>query len=121
VAGRFRLYADANIHGPVIDGLIRRGWDLVRAVDAYPEGTDDDIHFERAATEGRVLVSNDMDMKNLAEKWFEERRHFTGLIWWPKEHHRHMRVGDFLAAFEELAEKDDPFQAYPIVHIKPKP
>lgn len=120
MAGRFRLYADANIHGPVIDGLIRHGWDLVRAVDAYPEGTDDDVHFERAAAEGRVLISNDVDMKNLAEKWFEERRRFAGLVWWPKEHHRSMRVGDFLIAFEELAAKDDPFQSYPIVHVTPK-
>jgi hypothetical protein len=29
VSGRFRLYADANIHGPLIDGLVRLGWDLV--------------------------------------------------------------------------------------------
>jgi hypothetical protein len=47
--GRFRLYADANIRGPVIDGLVRHGWDLVRAVDAYPEGPDDDVHLDRAA------------------------------------------------------------------------
>lgn len=121
MAGRFRLYADANIHGPVIEGLFRRGWDLVRAVDAHPEGTDDDTHFARAAAEGRVVISNDVDMKTLAETWFEEKRPFAGLIWWPKEHHRHMRVGDFLEAFEELAAQDEPFRAYPVVHIKPRP
>ncbi len=119
MAGRFRLYADANIHGPVVDGLLRRGWDIVRAVDACPEGTDDEIHFARAAAQGRVVVSNDVDMKNLAEKWFDEERRFTGLIWWPKEHHRRMRVGDFLEAFEELATQDDPFRPYPIIHVKP--
>lgn len=91
MAGRFRLYADANIHGPVIDGLLRRGRDLIRAVDAYPEGTADDIHFECVAAEGRVVVSNDVDMMNLAEKWFDEKR---------------MNVGDFIEAFEELAAKD---------------
>jgi hypothetical protein len=47
--------------------------------DALPEGTGDEI--QRAATEGRV--SNDVDAKNLDEKWFEERRHFVGLVWWP--------------------------------------
>jgi hypothetical protein len=31
-----------------------------------------------------------------------------------------MSIGDFIAAFEELAAKDDPFH-YPVVHIKPKP
>jgi hypothetical protein len=32
-----------------------------------------------------------------------------------------MRPGDFLARFEELAVKEDPFAAYPIIHLKPKP
>ena len=44
-------------------------WDVLRGIDAYPEGTDDHIHFERAAQEGRVLVSNDLDMKLIAEAW----------------------------------------------------
>ncbi len=120
MAGRFRLYADANIHGLVAAGLVHRGWDLLRAVDAYSEGTEDAIHFERAAKERRVMVSNDIDMKDLAERWFEEGRGFTGLIWWPKEHHRSMNVGDFLEAFEELARQEEPLQPYPIVYIKPK-
>jgi hypothetical protein len=31
-----------------------------------------------------------------------------------------MRVGDSLAAFDELAAKDDPFEPYLIVHIRPR-
>lgn len=31
-----------------------------------------------------------------------------------------MKPGHFLEAFEELAREDDPFAAYPIVHIKPR-
>ena len=61
MAGRFRIYTDADIHGPLVQALKRRSWDLVRAVDAYPEGQDDRTHFEHAAKEGRVLVSNDVD------------------------------------------------------------
>lgn len=63
---RFRLYTDADIHGPYVEALRRKGWDVTRAVDAYPEGTDDPIHFERAAREGRVLVSNDLDQLVIA-------------------------------------------------------
>jgi predicted nuclease of predicted toxin-antitoxin system len=59
VAGRFPLYTDADIHGPLITALRQRGWDVVRAIDLYPQGTADAIHFERAAAENRVLVSND--------------------------------------------------------------
>lgn len=40
---RFPLYADADVHQPVIDGLRARGWDVVRAIDVFPEGTADDV------------------------------------------------------------------------------
>jgi hypothetical protein len=49
VAGRFPLYTDADVHGPLIEALILRGWDVLRAVDHCPEGTEDPVHFEEAA------------------------------------------------------------------------
>ncbi len=49
------VYADADSLGPIVEGLIRRGWDVMRAVDAEREATDDSVHFERAARLGRVL------------------------------------------------------------------
>jgi hypothetical protein len=30
-----------------------------------------------------------------------------------------MKPANFVEAFEELARQDDPFAAYPVVHIKP--
>jgi len=53
VAGRFPLYTDADVHGPIVTGLVDRGWDVLRAVDAHPQGTDDEVHFETAAN-GRL-------------------------------------------------------------------
>jgi hypothetical protein len=118
VAGRFPLYTDTDIHGPVVKALKRAGWDILRGIDARPEGTLDPVHFEHAAREGRVLVSNDEDMTALAERWFEEGRRFAGLIWWPRSHYRRMSPGDFVAAFAELAARDQPFAGYPIFYIK---
>ena len=120
MAGRFPLYTDADVHGPVVKALQSAGWDVLRGIDAYPEKTHDDIHFARAAKEQRVLVSNDIDMKMLAEKSFLEGRSYRGLVWWPRSHYAVMGPGDFVAAFEELAAPDDPFAGYPIVHIKPR-
>ena len=40
MAGRFPLYTDADVYGPLVEMLVRRGWDVVRAVDAFPEGTE---------------------------------------------------------------------------------
>lgn len=120
MAGRFRLYTDTDIDGPVVKALHAASWDVLRGIDAYPERTKDYIHFARAAQEGRVLVANDIDMKLLAETWFLEGRRFPGLIWWPRSHYAVLKPGDFVAAFEELAASDEPFASYPIVHIKPK-
>lgn len=118
--GRFRLYTDTDVGGPVVKALSAAGWDILRGIDAYPERTKDPVHFERAAREGRVLVSNDLDMKLIAETWCVEGRPFVGLIWWPRSLYDAMRPGDFVAAFDALAVQDAPFASYPIVHLKQK-
>jgi hypothetical protein len=120
VAGRFRLYTDTDVDGPVVKALVRARWDVLRGIDAYPERTLDRVHFEYAAGTGRVLVSNDSDMKLLAESWAADSRPFPGLVWWHRRHYATMTPGDFVEAFEDLARQDDPFGAYPIVVLKPK-
>lgn len=120
MAGRFPLYSDTDVDGPVVKALSGAGWDVRRGIDAYPERTADDIHFVHAARERRVLVSNDRDMKAIAAAWFAEGKSFAGLVWWPRSHYDVMSPGDFVSAFEDLARQDDPFGAYPIVHLKPQ-
>ena len=88
MAGRFPLYTDADVHGPLVDALIRGGWDVLRAVDAFPERTDDDVHFERAIQLDRVMVSNDRDVRTLAVESLRGGKRFRGLIAWPQEHYR---------------------------------
>jgi hypothetical protein len=119
VTGRFPLYTDADIHGPLVEGLMRRGWDVARAVDHYPEGVDDQVHFERAAREGRVLASNDLDQILIAEGWLAASRSFRGLITWHKTDERWLSVGALLDAFDAIAGEEDPFSSYPIVRIRP--
>lgn len=119
MAVRFPLFSDADVRGQVVKGLIRRGWDVVRVIDAYPKGrTKDPIVFENAAKEGRVLVTTDKDMLTIAHRWLEEDRPFR-MVTWKQEHHREMSDGDIIQGFEELAAEKDPF-IYPIRHIKPK-
>jgi hypothetical protein len=103
VAGRFPLYTDADVHGPLVDALIRLGWDIVRAIDTFPEGTDDPIHFEKAIQLSRILVANDSDMKALAERWLDEGHTFPGLVWWPRKQYTRMSISDIVEVFEALA------------------
>lgn len=114
---RFPVYTDADIHGPIVGGLIDRGWNVLRAVDARPEGTDDIDHSELAASLGRVLIANDKHMKAIAERWIEEGRSFPGLIWWPRTAYAVMSNAEILDAIEDLATKPGAF-TYRIEFIK---
>jgi len=118
VAGRFPIFFDACVRRQIIDGLARRHWDVQRAIDFFPEGTDDDILFEYAATNNRAFVTTDEDVPGIGKQWLRKERPFAGLICWPPKHHRRMSDGDIIRKIEVLAEQDNPF-AYPIVYIKP--
>jgi hypothetical protein len=98
VPGRFPLYTDADIHGPVVEALIDTGWDVLRAIDALPEGTLDGPHFKRAADEERVYVANDRRIEPIAHAWLAEGRRFRGMICWPRTHYARMSAGDFLVS-----------------------
>jgi len=114
VAGRFRLYADADVDGPLVHALRSAGWDLVRAIDLYPEGTPDPVHFARARMEGRVLVSNDRDMRVLAEAVLARQESLPGLVWWSHRLYSRKTHGQLVAAFELIAAEDEPFASCPI-------
>src|SRR5260221_77172 len=56
-----RLVSDADVHGEIIRGLRRRSphIDLIRSQDVFPAGTPDPVILEWAASESRVLITND--------------------------------------------------------------
>jgi hypothetical protein len=115
VAGGFPLYTDADVHGPLIAALRARGWDIVRAVEMYPQGTADAVHFESAAKQNRVLISNDQGMEVIANRWLAEGHAFRGLILWAQEQYKRMGYRELVARIEALSE---PFP-HPVIHLKP--
>jgi hypothetical protein len=120
VAGRFPLYTDADVRGPLIKALRNAGWDVLRAIDVFPTRTPDLTHFEHAASLGRVLVTNDEDQEVIADQWYREDRAFLGVIAWRQKVYEQMTYGEILECFEELAKQENSFATYPVVRIKPK-
>jgi predicted nuclease of predicted toxin-antitoxin system len=108
VAGRFPLYTDENIDGPIIRGLRLRGWDVLHAAEELGERTKDPPLFEHVASVGRVLVSTDKDMLPMATTWLAEGRPFR-LIWWDQKETQRILVSVVLDAFEAIAAKDYAF------------
>jgi hypothetical protein len=56
------LLADENLHGDIVRGLRRRNpeLDIVRVQDIGLSGADDPTVLERAAAEGRILLTHDV-------------------------------------------------------------
>lgn len=114
----FPLFTDNHVRQPIVNGLVARGWDVVRAIDVFPEGTDDDVLFAYAAGGSRVFVTSDKGVHVVARDWLEAHRPFR-MIFWKHKHHQRMSDGDVIRALEELATKPGVF-ADPIEYIKPK-
>ena len=108
MAGRFPLYTDADVRGPLIKALTNAGWDMVRAIDELAEGTKDPPHFERAVELGRVLVTNDSGQETRAQQWYEAKRSFPGLIVWRQAVYDQVSYGQLVEAFEEIARQTFP-------------
>ena len=117
--GRFPLITDENVTGPLVAGLRDKGWDVVRAIDVFGERSVDEALLIWAVDHGRVLVTTDADCLAIAHRWLREMRSFQ-MIFWPQQAQQHARVGSFLKAFAELAEKEDHFAAF-VVHLRVDP
>ena len=90
----FPLFTDAHGQQPLVDALLRRGWDVVRAIDTFPQGTDDDVLFEYAVREGRVFVTNDGPAEAIGIRWLRQCRPFPGMICWPQRYYDLMSTSD---------------------------
>jgi hypothetical protein len=118
MAGRFPLFADNHIRQPLVDGLLRQGWDVVRSVDIFKEGEDDAVLFAWTAEQGRVFLTNDKGIHRIAKQWLQAGRTGFRMIFWKQLHHQRMSEGDFLARLESMAQEAE-LCRYPIRYIKP--
>lgn len=114
--GRFPLFTDENVDGPIIRGLRQRGWDVQHATTELGEKTKDAPLFHLAASLDRVFVSTDKDMLRLAKDWLRAGRPFR-MIWWEQSETQRIHLSVVLDAFDDLAAKDNVF-AYPIAYLK---
>jgi hypothetical protein len=115
---RLPLLTDNHVRQAIVNALMARGWDVLRAVDVLGEGNDDEDLLVRAAEHGRVLVTCDQGIHRNATRWLKEGRAFRMVYWWAA-HQGEMSDGDIARALEELAAKPNAF-GYPIEYIKPK-
>ena len=68
MAGRFLLLTDNHVRQQLVEALTSRGWDVVRAIDVFPERTSDEVLFAHAAATGWVFVSTDEPAQEIPKR-----------------------------------------------------
>jgi hypothetical protein len=99
------FYMDVHVPQSITDQLRRRGVDVVTAIeDGWAERGDAEL-LEHAHELGRVVFTQDIRFKALAEDWQRQGRPFAGLAF---GHQLGGTIGQFVRDLELIATASDP-------------
>jgi hypothetical protein len=99
-----RLYLDVHVPGAIALGLRRRGVDVLTAQEDEATEFPDDRLLARATELGRLLFTQDIRFKALAEEWQRSGRQFAGLAF---GHQLRGSVGQYVRDLELIAKATD--------------
>src|SRR5215831_17976775 len=99
------LYLDVHVPQAIADQLRRRGVDVVTAIDDHCVSLPDDQLLERAGILGRVLFTQDIRFRALAEDWQRQGRPFAGLLF---GHQLRATLGRYVTDLELVAQASEP-------------
>ncbi len=88
------LYADVHLPGPVIEQLRRRGVDVLAATEENADRFPDCDLLDLARSQRRLMVTQDIRFRVLAEDWQRTGRAFAGLVF---AHQLHVSFGQMIA------------------------
>ena len=91
------FYMDVNVPQPITDQLRHRGVDVLTVIEDGARQFADAELLERARTLHRVVFTQDVRFKALAEEWQRQGRPFAGLIF---GRHRRGTIGQFVQDLE---------------------
>ncbi len=98
------LYLDVHVPSAVAVQLRRRGIDVLTAIeDGWHTRTDDEL-LERAHELQRVLFTQDIRFRALAEDWQQEQRPFSGLVF---GHQLRGTIGQYVEDLELIAKASE--------------
>jgi hypothetical protein len=110
------LYMDVHMPQAISDQLRRRGVDVLTAIDDGVRELDDERLLDRASALGRVLFTQDIRFKSLAEEWQRKGRPFAGLLF---GHQLRGTVGRFVQDLELIAKASEPEEWLNVVEQLP--
>jgi len=99
------LYMDVHVNVAVTNQLRLRAVDVLTAVEDGCRRLPDDQLLERARLLGRVLFTQDIRFKVLAEDWQRQVRPFAGLVFAQQQQ---LSVGQLIFQLELVAKVSEP-------------
>jgi hypothetical protein len=99
------LYADVHVPGPIIWQLRARGVDILAATEEQTNELPDDELLTLATSQSRVVVTQDIRFRVMAEDWQRSGRTFAGLVF---GHQRYISFGQMISDLDLIAKATDP-------------
>jgi hypothetical protein len=100
-----QLYFDVHVPAAIRDQLRRRGAEVLTAQEDNSGKRTDEELLERADTLGRVLFTQAIRFKAMAEDWQRQGKSFAGLIYGRQSS---ALVGKYVQDLEMIAKASDP-------------
>lgn len=94
------LYMDVHVPQAITEQLRRRGVDVLTAIEDGAATLTDEALLERVGVLGRVLFTQDIRFKAMAEDWQNQGKLFAGLIF---GHQMGGTIGQFVKDLELIA------------------
>ena len=98
------LYADVHVPGPAIQQVRLRGVDVRAATEEGTHAMPDQELLALATSLQRVMVTQDIRFRALAEDWQRTERRFAGLVF---AHQRQVSFGQLVSDLELIAKATD--------------
>jgi hypothetical protein len=114
-SGRVALYMDVHVPQAITDQLRRRGVDVLTAIEDDRATAEDDDLLERSTQLGRVMFTQDIRFRALAEDWQRQERPFGGLLYG----HQREGIGAFVKDLELIAKASEPAEWPNVVEYLP--
>ena len=76
--------ADEHVKSGIVEGLRRRGVDIVTVQELGLNETDDEVLLTEATRQGRLMLSCDADFLTIHDEWLNTARSHAGIIYWPQ-------------------------------------
>jgi hypothetical protein len=96
---------DVHVPQAITDQLRRRGVDVLTAHEDGSDRLTDAELLERAHTLGRLMFTQDIRFKALAESWQRQGRPFSGLVF---GHQLGGTIGRYVTDLEVIAKATEP-------------